>query len=387
MFTLFLVFVILSFVAGKVKKVYDLDRYTFAEYMKEFRYSWKEGSHEFLHHLETFKSNVKEIIAHNKNPHATYKMGINKFTAFSTKDMRNYNGYSKSLKQAHKPTNLKDHNIQMRPVSDLPREVDWRKEGIVSAVKDQGHCGSCWAFGATGTLESSIARATGLLFSLSPQQIASCAPNPDSCGGTGGCMGGTAEIAFDYLAKSKGIQQSFQYPYTSYYGEDFSCNTENEGEAVAYIDGYTMLQRNNYTELMNAVATIGPIAISVDASTFGKYESGIYTNCPGYGDVPGSPDINHAVVLVGYGVDDVTGLKYWLIRNSWSPAWGESGYIRLIRSDNDSDNCAIDTTPEDGYACAGDHEPISVCGACGMLCDSSYPTGAGVVGQDDDRKP
>ena len=99
-------------------------------------------------------------------------------------------GNSKSMRQHHQPKSLKSHNINMKPVSELPTEVDWRSSGIVSAVKDQGGCGSCWAFAATATLESHIAKETGLLFSLSPQQIASCSPNPDKCGGTGGCGSG-----------------------------------------------------------------------------------------------------------------------------------------------------------------------------------------------------
>jgi cathepsin L len=82
------------------------------------------------------------------------------------------------------------------------------------------------------------------------------------------------------------------------------------------------------------------------------------------------------VVLVGYGVDEATGLKYWLVRNSWSPNWGENGYGKFLRSDDDESNCAIDTTPQDGSACAGDDEPITVCGTSGLLYDSSYPLNA-----------
>lgn len=97
-----------------------------------------------------------------------------------------------------------------------------------------------------------------------------------------------------------------------------------------------------------------------------------------------APDINHAVTLVGYGVDnDGYGengeQKYWTIRNSWSPSWGEDGYIRLARSDDDEDNCGMDTTPQDGTACAGDTTPVKVCGTSGVLYDSSYPTGAGAL--------
>lgn len=120
---------------------------------------------------------------------------------------------------------------------------------------------------------------------------------------------------------------------------------------------------------MNAVAVEGPIAISVDASTWHAYESGIYNGCN-----QANPDIDHAVVLVGYGVDG--GQKYWTVRNSWSPHWGEKGYIRIARSDNEDELCGTDVDPSDGIACAGDTTPTKVCGTCGIIFDSAYPTGA-----------
>lgn len=361
----------------------DVLSYKFEEYIKDFGYDWKVDSVEWKHHLDIFKQRIQEIHDHNtKSINKSYKLGITKFTALSNKDMKKYMGNSKSMRQHHQPKSLKSHNINMKPVSELPTEVDWRSSGIVSAVKDQGGCGSCWAFAATATLESHIAKETGLLFSLSPQQIASCSPNPDKCGGTGGCEGATAEVAFDYVAQSStGILQEYAYPYLSYYGSDYDCNTDNSKYAVATIDGYTQLSRNNYTELMNAIAQVGPIAVSVDAMSWGSYTGGVYNGCTE------SPDIDHAVTLVGYGVDEKTSQKYWLIRNSWSAAWGESGYIRLLRSDDDDNNCAIDTTPQDGYACDGDTTPIKVCGMCGVLSDSSYPIGADAYAADDGRKP
>jgi cathepsin L len=94
---------------------------------------------------------------------------------------------------------------------------------VVSAVKDQGHCGSCWAFASTATIESYVALSTGMLFDLSTEQIAMCAPNPDACGGTGKCEGSTAELAFEYLTGAKGIYEEYQYPYISYYGESRVC--------------------------------------------------------------------------------------------------------------------------------------------------------------------
>lgn len=140
-----------------------------------------------------------------------------------------------------------------------------------------------------------------------------CAPNPDACGGTGGCEGATAEIAFDYVAGA-GILEEYQLGYQAYQGQDSACGVTDSTIPVAHISGFVQLPENNYTALMNAIAQIGPMAISVDASEWHNYESGIFSGCN-----QESPDINHAVVLVGYGEEN--GQKYWTVRNSWSPSW------------------------------------------------------------------
>jgi cathepsin L len=119
--------------------------------------------------------------------------------------------------------------------------------------------------------------------------------------------------------------------------------------------------------LLNAIANIGPISISVDASTFHAYNGGIFNGCNQV-----NPDINHAVVLVGYGSEN--GQGYWIVRNSWGASWGEAGYIRLYRGDDEQSNCGSDITPLDGSACAGDSTPVTVCGTCGILYDTAYPT-------------
>jgi cathepsin L len=243
-------------------------------------------------------------------------------------------------------------------------------------VKDQGHCGSCWAFASTATIESYVALSTGLMFDLSVQQMAMCAPNPDKCGGVGKCEGSTAELAFEYVTGSKGMYQEYQYGYESYYGTDFDCKASPGATApVATIDGYVKLPDNNYTTLMNTLAHVGPVAINVDASTFHAYESGIFDGCN-----QASPDVNHVVVTVGYG-EEVNGAKYWIVKNSWSPTFGERGYIRLKRSDDDENNCGSDVTPQDGVACSDQTEPVKVCGTCGAIYDSSYPLNAKLVGK------
>lgn len=223
-------------------------------------------------------------------------------------------------------------------------------------------------------MESHVALNTGLLFDLSVQQTTSCTPNINQCGGQGGCLGATAELAFDYVASAGGLVEEYMMSYSSgTTGHTGDC-VNAAWEPVATVTGYQLLPTNNYTALMNAVATVGPMAINVDASTFHAYESGVFSGCN-----QENPDVNHVVVLDGYGQQEEDGLKYWLIRNSWSPTYGEKGYIRILRSDEDDSNCGIDRLPTNGVACKDQPAPQKVCGTCGVIYDSSYPTGARLV--------
>jgi cathepsin L len=141
--------------------------------------------------------------------------------------------------------------------------------------------------------------------------------NDDSCGGTGGCQGATAELAFDYLAAS-GLSELWSYGYlpTTYQqGVNNKCLRDDSSNVVASGTGYTLLARNSYEEVMRAVATVGPVAVNVDASVWHTYESGVFDGC-GQENV----DINHVVGVVGYGTCEVHG-DFWLVRNSWSPSW------------------------------------------------------------------
>lgn len=350
-----------------------LPSYTFEQFVADFKPAFPTTPAELAVRKELFNTELSRVIAHNAAG-KSWKETVNKFSAMTAAEKRAFLGYNKN---AHKASGLTvkaslPEGMVLKPVSALPETVDWRTQsGVMSPVKDQGHCGSCWAFASTAVIESHVALASGLLFDLSVQQIAMCAPNTNHCGGTGGCEGSTAELAFSHLAGSRrGIYQQYQYGYASYYGTDYPCALPNE-RAVADIDGYVRLPTNDYASLMNAVATIGPIAINVDASTFHAYAGGVFSGCDSK-----ALDINHVVVLAGYGTDAATGQKYWLVRNSWSPKYGEDGYIRVLRTDEDDKNCAVDSTPQDGVACDGETEAISVCGTCGVIYDSSYPTGA-----------
>jgi len=358
----------LAIVAGKTAWN-QLENYTFEQYLEEFNIKYHPS--EISARKAIFDSELTRIRAHNAK-NASWKEGVSKFTTMTADEKKTFFGRNKGAAQAQRK-NLKSSqplpkDFKLRSVDQLPTSVDWRESGIVTAVKDQGHCGSCWAFASTAVVESHVAKNTGLLFDLSVQQMAMCAPNPDACGGTGGCAGSTAELAFEYVTGSAGLYQEYQYGYASYFGRDIAC-TLPPGKPVATINGYVQLPENNYTALMNAIATVGPVAISVDASNWSAYQSGIFNGCN-----QAKPDIDHAVVLMGYGEEN--GQKYWIVRNSWSPTWGEFGYVRLARFENEEEMCGTDTTPQDGTACAGDNEPVKVCGTCGILYDSAYPLNA-----------
>jgi len=340
---------------------------TFQEYVKEYN---KVYDHEeYVYHEKIFNFRLREIKAHNANPAKMYEKGINKFTDMTQAELKAFRGYNRKMHTSMLGADNPCVAGQPLPSTGaLPDSVDWRtnKPAVVTPVKDQGNCGSCWAFATAETTESALAIATGNLTILSPQNVVSCTPNPDHCGGTGGCNGAIAELGFDYI-KAKGIATEADWPYKQTTG---TCN-EATHTKVATVTGCVKLAENNYTDLMTAVATIGPIAVSVDAKKWSSYTKGIYNGC----DTDVDFDIDHAVQLVGYGTE--SGTPYWIVRNSWGPNWGEAGYIRLLRhSDGATTWCKQDVTPADGSGCDGGPATVTVCGECGIWYDSSYPTGA-----------
>jgi len=364
----------LSFVIGLAMGIQFDPASCFKEFISHYGVKIEPVNYEFRKGL--YKQEQKRILAHN-NANKGWNETLTPMSILSASERKQFYGYSKGVSKSIKQIkNMKSESIDL---NGLPKSVDWRSKGVVTAVKSQGGCGSCWAFASTAVIESHVAINTNKLYDLSPQQIATCAPNPLECGGKGNCQGATAELAFDYIANSAGLYDEFQLPYTEYYGVEAKCVLPSDTPR-ATISGYVKLEENNYEQLMYAVATVGPIAVSVDASNWHSYSSGIFNGCN-----QTNPDINHAVVLVGYGTDYTSGQDYWLVRNSWSASWGESGYIRLLRQtrsiydDDNDETCGMDITPQDGTACAGDNNPVKVCGTCGILYDSSYPTGANTL--------
>jgi len=341
----------------------DLDSYTFDHFVNDFKRSYSSEI-EKLHRKALFEQRLEEIKQHNANSSKTWKLGVNQFTDRTEDEFRKMLGVKKGAitKNAAKIKSASQIDYDVRKYED--QNVDWRDKRIVTAVKDQGYCGSCWTFATAETLESYWALAKGQLVDLSEQQILDCTPNPDDCGGTGGCEGGTAELAYARIKELGGLTTEWTYPYVSYTGKDFPCHF-NQTNPFATIKDFIKLPENEYEPLLHHIATVGPLAISVDASTWSSYLSGVFDGCN-----QTNPDIDHAVMLVGYGTDETLG-DYWLVRNSWGPAWGEGGYIRLKRSSTPV--CGIDNKPSDGDGCNDGPKQVKVCGTCGILYDNCYP--------------
>jgi len=266
------------------------------------------------------------------------------------------------------PTVAKGPRMTMK---ELPESVDWREKGVVTPVKNQGRCGSCWAFATTQIIESYAAIATGNLIELSTQQVTSCAPNNLNCGGTGGCFGSIPQLGFTYI-NLFGHATEADYPYVS--GQTMQseeCKYDVlDTKPVVGLTGYDTWH-NDQEAVMNHLATVGPLSVAAYASLWKSYTSGVYTGCSFSENI----DLNHAVMLVGYGTDPEEG-DYWIVRNSWGPNWGEGGYIRLQRQA--IPECGVDYTPMDGTSCAGGpgNDELRVCGQCGVLYEVTYPLGA-----------
>ncbi|XP_032831802.1 cathepsin S-like [Petromyzon marinus] len=217
------------------------------------------------------------------------------------------------------------------PNFTAPSRVDWRKTGAVTDVKNQGACGSCWAFSSTGALEGQWKLRRGQLVSLSEQNLVDC-----SRVGNYGCRGGFMVNAFKYIHQNRGIAYERSYPYT---GQDNRPCRYDPRSRGAYLTSYGRIRKNSEAGLQQAVANVGPVAVGMDASqrSFQFYRNGVY-----YDPRCSRTRINHAMLVVGY--DQEGGHEYWIVKNSWSKRWGDGGYIKMAKHRNN--NCGISN-----YAC------------------------------------
>jgi len=205
--------------------------------------------------------------------------------------------------------------------------VDWRTSGAVTAIKDQGQCGSCWSFSSTGAIEGISKIKKGTLPNVSEQNLMDCSTSY----GNQGCNGGLMTSAFKYVVANKGIDTESSYPYTAKNGV-CHFSTANVGATIA---SYGTVAAGSESGLVTAIAR-QPISVAIDAShnSFQLYKSGIY-----YEAACSSSRLDHGVLAIGYG-SDTTG-DYYIVKNSWGTSWGTAGYINMAR--NRSNNCGIAT--------------------------------------------
>jgi len=282
----------------------------FVSYVKQFNKVYT--SEELFTRFQNFVDNKKVIDEHNAKG-LDWTMGVNAYTDLTSKEFvdlymgyrpRN-NDFARSLNEHVAPTN-----------QVLASSLDWRTSGAVTPIKDQGQCGSCWAFSTTGSVEGANKIKSGNLVSVSEQQLVDCAGSS----GNQGCNGGLMDDAFEYIIKNGGISSEAAYPYT---GRDGKCKSPLP-PSVATVSKYTDVKKNDETGLMSAI-NIEPVSVAVDATSWQTYRSGVLTGLCG-------KQLDHGVLLVGYGTDAKN--DYWLIKNSWGTSWGEQGYIRIVRGKN-----------------------------------------------------
>ena len=286
----------------------------FLAYQKQYGkvYSAPE---EMRYRLAVYQNNLKKIAEHNAK-NLPWTLGVNQFADLTEEEF--------TYKFCGCAKDPKSRTGRVTPIyGDAPERVDWREKGVVTPVKNQASCGSCWAFSTTGTTESAYAISSGKLVSLSEQQLVDCATRPKY--EAEGCHGGWPWSVLDYVS-DHGLCTEDAYPYT---GKDGECK-DSQCEVAVQSKGKVQLPQGDEESLANAVA-LTPVSIVLDASAMQLYMGGIITKC--------TESINHAVLAVGYGEEN--GIKYWIIKNSWGPTWGEQGYCRVEKDVGGMGRCAL----------------------------------------------
>lgn len=277
-----------------------------------------------------FAENWRRIEEHNQlhsNGMKSYRLGMNQFSDLPHSQFMQFMTCQKP--SSHYVHQSKPSQPNFQPSGNIPDSIDWRRNGLVTKVKDQGQTGACWSFAATGALEGHNARRNGQLRSLSEQNLIDGTNGPPY--GNCGTHGGLARLAFNYVKENGGINSEDNYPFE---GTDGVCHYD-DSDVAGTCNGFVHVPPGDENALQQAVAQFGPVAVAVDAShpSFQHYSSGVY-------DEPSASntDHNHAVLVVGYGSSD-SGQDYWLVKNSWGTTWGDQGYIMMSR--NRDNQCAI----------------------------------------------
>jgi C1A family cysteine protease len=295
----------------------------------------------YVHMLLNYAQNDDIITSHNRAS-ALYTLGHNQFSHMNSWEFGKYIGASGTFPIDRDDDATKDVDDDFARLTfeelSLPASVDWTTQGAVTGVKDQGNCGSCWSFSATGALEGAYQIKYGQLVSFSEQNLVSC-DTLDSA-----CNGGLMDYAFTWTKSNGGLCTESGYPYTSgSTGQKGTCYTTCAKNANVAPKSYTDVAKNSDDALMAALA-VQPVSVAIQANqpAFQLYKSGVLTGDCG-------SNLDHGVLAVGYGTW-TDGTSYYKVKNSWGTGWGMGGYILIQRGKNQR------------------------CGECGILCGPpSYP--------------
>ena len=293
------------------------------DYLK--RYNKSYSNDEEILRKDIFYKNLAKIEQFNQK-YTHLHLSINEFADWTTEE------FLQLTQMRPRVAPIRQLSYSKNWQKSLPVYVDWRTKGAVTPVKNQGQCGSCWAFSTTGSVEGAYAIKTGKLVTLSEQQLVDCSSDNN------GCSGGLMDNAFKYV-EEYGLEGETEYNYTAH---DGICSY-NRSLANVKINGYQDVPKNDEMALMAAVARQPvSVAIEADQSIFQFYSRGVIAvkDC--------GVQLDHGVLVVGYGVENST--KYWLVKNSWGESWGDHGYFKLERT-NSSDSQ----------------------GTCGVAKQASYP--------------
>jgi len=325
--------------ALRASQISDTTRTEFAAFVSKYGKTYTGAEYELR--LKYFAQNMLRLNLQNQrmaNRNAVWNVGVTKFFDLSPQEFKQYTG-GRSWPAEQLATACLAHGVTApRMAHASPTSVDWRTHTppVVEPIKDQGQCGSCWAFSTISVIESAWAIAGNPLTSFSEQEIVDCSqgcseepPYGKVC--NQGCNGGWPWNAFEDIMTWKGVELESKYVYTAQTG---TCKRANFGPATAPISNYTCLSQPqgavaNEDDMAAFVAQYGPISIAMDAGLLESYSSGIIQ--PQTGDCS-QVQLDHAIVIVGY---DFTGsVPFWIVRNSWGASWGEEGYFRIIKGVN-----------------------------------------------------
>ena len=311
----------------------DIDAVMFQQFQKFIKkYHKKYNSiNEFLARYEVFRRNVMETF---QEENISYRTGITKFSDMTYQEFAKI--YLNLNYDAMAIANFHPHIVKL--TNAAPAAWDWRDKGYVAHVKDQGSCGSCWAFSTMANLEGQYYKNKGTMVTFSEQMLVDC-DTYDSA-----CNGGLMEYSFTWLQEN-GIMTDADYPYVGY---KQSCQKDPSKYIDMKVTGYKKLGSSSSTwspvdedEIKEFLYETGPLAIALNANPLQTYTGGILDKTSSQCPVSG---INHAVTMVGYGHDDASDKDYWIVKNSWGQSWGEKGYFRIKRGSGTCGiNCYITT--------------------------------------------